>query len=94
VLNRGGTYATMIDRLGVEYYSAYKPIRDINGEIIGMVSVGVPANLLIESTRQQLVTTFLIVMFLSLLAVLVGYGAVRSIGKDRGWQRFELFEKK
>jgi sensor histidine kinase regulating citrate/malate metabolism len=76
VLKNGMTYSTMTDRLGRVYYSAYKPIRHIDGRIIGMVSVGTVANELFEDTRQQLLTIFLLVTVMALLAAMVAYRAV------------------
>lgn len=76
VLTYGTGYKGVVDRLGVEYYSAYKPVRNVNGDIIGMVSVGTPTAILIQDTRQQLVNTFLIVSMVSLAIALVGYVAL------------------
>ncbi len=76
VLKSGRTFGTVTDRLGNIYYSAYKPIRHVNGDIIGMVSVGTPTNILIEDTRQQLLTIFLLTTMLALLAALIAYRAV------------------
>lgn len=86
VIERGQNYAAVVDRLGIVYYSAYVPVRDVNGVVIGMVSVGTPTIILFEDTRQQLVTTFLIVTIISLLAAMLGYVAIRSfrsVGKER-----------
>lgn len=73
VLVNGENYKTVVDRFGDIYYSAYKPLRNVNGEIIGMVSVGIPTFYLIDNTRQQLLTTFILVSILSLLVSLIGY---------------------
>lgn len=70
---QGKNYTTTLDRFGEVYYSAFAPIRDINGQIIGMVSVGTPTFLLLDAMRQQLVTTFIIVSLLSALISLLGY---------------------
>ncbi|MFC1638801.1 cache domain-containing protein [Patescibacteria group bacterium] len=83
VLRNGETFGTTTDRLGVTYYSAYKPVRHVNGDIIGMVAVGTPANILIEDTRQQLITIFLLVTLLALLAALVAYRAVFWFKKSK-----------
>lgn len=81
VLQQGKLYSAALDRLGRPYYSAFEPVKNVNGEIIGMVTVGTPTALLFEETRQQLITTFLIVMLISLLVALLGYVAVRSFGR-------------
>lgn len=78
VLQKGELYTTRLDRLGIEYYSAFLPIRNTDGQIIGIVSVGTPTYILFENTRTQLVTTFLIGALISLLVAFVGYIAIRS----------------
>lgn len=81
VLDKGQSYRAALDRLGRPYYSAFQPVRNVNGAVIGMVSVATPTATLFEQTRQQLITTFLIVMLISLLVALVGYVAIRSFGR-------------
>jgi len=81
VLQKGELYSTRLDRLGIEYYSAFLPIRNTDGNIIGIVSVGVPTYILFESTRTQLVTTFLIGAVISLFVAFLGYIAIRSFEK-------------
>lgn len=78
VLEDGDTYSSIVNRLGQIYYSAFQPVRDINGKIIGMISVGTPTNILFENTRQQLINTFLIVTFISLIVAFIGYLVIRS----------------
>jgi hypothetical protein len=78
-LRQGKNYTTTLDRFGEIYYSAFSPIRDVNGQIIGMVSVGTPTFLLLDAMRQQLVTTFIIVALLSALISLIGYYLMPSL---------------
>ncbi|HRY59797.1 MAG TPA: cache domain-containing protein [Patescibacteria group bacterium] len=81
VLQNGEEYSLTADRLGIIYYNAYEPIRNTNGQIIGMVSVGVPTNILFENTRQQLISTFLIMTLVSILIAMIGYYPLRSFQK-------------
>lgn len=78
VLVEGRQYSNIVNRLGQIFYSAYEPIRNINGKIIGMISVGTPTNILFENTRQQLINTFLIVTLISLVVAFLGYILLRS----------------
>lgn len=78
-IRQGKSFTTTLDRFGEVYYSAFTPIRDVNGQIIGMVSVGTPTFLLLDAMRQQLVTTFLIVSLLSALISLLGYYLMPSL---------------
>ncbi len=79
VLIEGETYQAVIERFGEIYYSAYSPIRNVNCEIIGMVSVGKPTYLLLEEMRQSLVSTFILVSILSAIISLLGYYAMPSL---------------
>ena len=78
VIEKGESYKAIVDRLGQIYYSAFRPVRNINGQIIGMISVGTPTIILFEDTRQQLLSTFLIVILISLSAALLGYYVILS----------------
>jgi sensor histidine kinase regulating citrate/malate metabolism len=81
VLGSGKKSAKMLDRLGVSYYTAFTPVMNADGVVIGMAAVGTPSNILLESLRQQLITTFLIAVLLSLVAAMVGYTAVQNFQK-------------
>lgn len=81
VLKRGETFAIEVERLGINYYTAFLPLRDIDGNTIGMVSVGTPTYQLFEDARQQLLSSFLILSFVSLVAAAVGYLTMRNIDK-------------
>lgn len=82
VLEQGNEYTGVVDRLGEIYYSAFTPVRDINEEIIGMISVGVPTYVLFENTRQQLISSFLILTIISLF--IAGAGSYSLISKKSG----------
>jgi len=79
VLERGFTYTAIQTRFGEIYYSAFRPLRDVNGNIIGMVSVGTPIFVHLEAARQQLLTTFIIVTLLSLLVSAIGYYSIPQL---------------
>jgi hypothetical protein len=78
-LREGNNYTTTIDRFGDTYYNAYSPIRNVDGQIIGMVSVGTPTYLLLEDMRQRLLTTFMLVDVISALISLLGYYLMPSL---------------
>ncbi|MFQ5493676.1 MAG: cache domain-containing protein [Candidatus Dojkabacteria bacterium] len=78
VLKNGENFALEHDLLGQNYYSAFLPIRNFEGEIIGMVSVGTPTFRLFEDSRQQLLTSFLILTLISMFAASTGYFAMRN----------------
>ncbi len=72
VLKNGERLKIDTERLGVTYYNSYKPVKDVNGKIIGMVSVGIPTNILFEDARQQLLSIFLIISIIALLSAVFG----------------------
>ncbi len=82
VLEGGEIYSTSIERLGQNYYSAFIPLRDYSGEIIGMVSVGTLTHDLFENSRQQLLSAFLIVTMISLFVALLGYYSLQNFEVD------------
>lgn len=82
VLGSGQNYTGTIDRFSEIYYSAFKPIRNTNGEIIGMVSVGTPTFYLLEETRQRLLSTFIIIAVISALISLIGYYIMPRTGQQ------------
>ncbi len=97
VLERGLPYQSIVDRLGDVYYAAFEPIRDVNGKVIGMVSVGKPTHILFEDTRKQLIVSLLFGLAISVLAAFLGYGVLsyfRKVkeegGKLRGWRAWLL----
>jgi len=81
VLGQGKSYSTATDRLGQKYYSAFKPVKNSQGEVVSMVSVGTPTHSLIEDTRQKLIDTLLIVTIISLLVALLGDSTIRNLNK-------------
>ncbi len=83
VLLEGDLYNTTLDRLGRLYYSSFTPVRDADGRIIGMVSVGVPTSVLFENVRQQLINSFLIVTLISVILALMGDLSMFELYKKR-----------
>ncbi len=82
VLGYGQNYTGVIDRFSEIYYSAFKPIRNANGNIIGMVAVGTPTFFLFETTRQTLLTTFILIAAFSSLISLIGYYSMPRLGNE------------
>jgi hypothetical protein len=83
VLKQGVSDSRSAESLGRTYYSAYEPVRDVNGKIIGMVSAGLPVDSLLEDTRQQLLSAFMILAVLSLGIAFLGYFVLHKLYKQR-----------
>lgn len=68
VLKGGNSYKGKADVLGEEYYSAYAPLRDGSGQVIGMVFVGLPVHAL-DEVQHKLVLSLVIAVAI-IIAVL------------------------
>jgi len=79
VYEEGKSIQSLVDWLGVSYYSAFEPIRNESNKIIGIVSVGTPSDILQENTRQQLLTTFIVLTILSVIAAYIGYFMIHRL---------------
>src|SRR5216684_3998076 len=84
----GGAYDAIFDRkapfrgeiqiLGEPYITAYDPILDPNGEVLGILYVGVKKVEFLESARSTFWTIIYSTLAISALAMLVSYLVVRS----------------
>ena len=75
VLKGGKSYTGSADVLGQEYFSAYEPIKDESGKVIGMLFVGLPASDM-DGIQQKfvleiVVSTILIILVLGVVANLI-----------------------
>ncbi|MFA7149124.1 MAG: methyl-accepting chemotaxis protein, partial [Syntrophomonadaceae bacterium] len=92
VLRQGSTYSGEAEVVGVNYETLYTPIRNANGQIIGMWFVGV------EKTRLQNITldirrqSALISCLMLLLGFLFMYGLSRTFSRDINSLLFSLKE--
>ena len=78
VLKGGSDYLGMANVLGQKYLSAYKPIKDANGQIIGMLYMGIPTAE-IESIQHEFISKICITSII--LLILIGVLAYMGIGK-------------
>jgi len=77
VLGQNREVKKVVDRLGRIYYSAFEPIVNADGTVIGMVSFESLKDMLFEDTRQQLLSIFIITSGTALIAAVVGYSAFK-----------------
>lgn len=73
VLSEGQNYGNLVVHNGKMYYSAYEPITDESGQIIGVLEAGIPSQGLLEQTRQRLLTTFMTLVLIFSSVALIGY---------------------
>ena len=79
VLKKGETYTGMAEVAGKNYLAAYKPLKHANGEIVGMLYMGIPTESL-EALQSQFVYTMVGVVVVMLLI----FGVVISIAAKKG----------
>jgi len=89
VLTRGETYVGRAEVVGNWNETAYKPIKDKNGKIIGIWYVGVPAapydNLVNSFRSNMIVSSLLAILFGFLIAFFIAYTVykpLRRIGEE------------
>jgi hypothetical protein len=84
VIDNGLEYNTEALIFGSYYYTTYLPLKDVNGKAIGMLSTQSSVDVIIENTRQQFVTTFIVITNLSLIGSLIAYLLIRMyINQDK-----------
>ncbi|MCW6506630.1 methyl-accepting chemotaxis protein [Lichenifustis flavocetrariae] len=77
VLGNGKAFRGEAEILGVSYFTAYDPLRDAAGKVIGVLYVGIPKDVFMSST-SQIETSLLL---LSGLVTIVLGGATYLIGR-------------
>lgn len=77
VLEQRQTYSGEDEILNIPYYTAYAPLVDVNSNTVGMISVGRPQILLMNTIEQAILNTFLTALAVSLFALL----PIRSLSK-------------
>jgi two-component system, NtrC family, sensor kinase len=84
VLERGETWNARAYVVHDWYMSAYEPIRNHDGDIIGMLYVGLPENLF-TATRDRVIVSFFIIAGLAFIAIIVTtFAMIRSVTRPLG----------
>ena len=79
VLNKGELYTGMAEVDGKNYLAAYKPLKDANGEIVGMLYMGIPT-----VSLAALQSRFVYTMVGAVAVMLLIFGVVISIVARKG----------
>lgn len=80
VLKQGNEYAGRVLVVGAWYRTAYAPIRDIQGRIVGMLGVGVPEKKFMDLRRRTLLVFFgVTILGMALVLLLSNFVAERII---------------
>ena len=79
VIKGGKPYTGRAEVLGEEYHSAYSPIKDNSGKVIGMLFVGLPASSL-DHIQNDFI--FSIVVAIIVIVLVLGIGSWIIIGRE------------
>lgn len=79
VLQQGKTYTGTAEVLGNPYFTKYEPIKNKNGETIGMFFAGVPSADIDVVAQRMLLKTGIIAVISALIAVIAGMFFIRGI---------------
>ena len=79
VLNKGELYTGMAEVDGKNYLAVYKPLKDANGEIVGMLYMGIPT-----ASLAALQSRFVYTMVGAVAVMLLIFGVVISIVARKG----------
>jgi len=81
VLENGQPYVGDAYVVNAEYITAYEPIRDVLGQIIGVLYVGILEQPFIDMRNQVIYLFFSIALVGVLVALIIGYFLARSMSK-------------
>ncbi len=81
VLENGQPYVGNAYVVNAEYIAAYEPIRDVLGQIIGILYVGILEQPFIDMRNQVIYLFFSIALVGVLVALIIGYFLARSMSK-------------
>ncbi|MFJ7918695.1 methyl-accepting chemotaxis protein [Lysinibacillus fusiformis] len=79
VLQQGKTYTGTAEVLGYPYFTKYEPLKNNNGETIGMFFAGVPSAEIDVVAQKMLLKTGIIAVISALIAVIAGMLFIRGI---------------
>lgn len=79
VLVRGEIFVGSSIIFNQPFFTAYLPLKDANGEVVGMLFVGSPQTTILEAAQETFRLTFLLSSFLMLLSLVPSYFISRYI---------------
>ncbi len=79
VLTLGNNYSGTVSILNTSYFAVFHPIKDINNDVLGMLTAGRPAESIYETAGKSIELTFLITIGLIALSVFPSYYIARYL---------------
>jgi len=84
VLTKGQTFKGSLTISNRSFLAVYKPIKDVNNNIVGMLFIGRPQSSVLRSANHSIELTFIIAAVLMLLAILPSYVIAKHLAKQLG----------
>lgn len=82
VLKQGETFGGSIDILNRSYLAVYRPLKDVDNGVVGMILIGQPQTQILQTANQSIQKTFLVAVVLLLFSVVPAYFVARYIEKQ------------
>ncbi len=82
VLKNGKTYAGTASILNRQYLTVFSPLRDVNGNIVGMLFIGKPQSSILQTAGRAIELTFLVTAALLVLMIGPAYLISKRISKQ------------
>jgi hypothetical protein len=73
VFTSGNDYSGLVSILNTDYYAVYRPLKDMDNSIVGMLLVCRPASSVLTAAGQSTQLTFLVAVTLILLSIVPSY---------------------
>jgi hypothetical protein len=73
VLTKGENYKGLVSLLNTSYFAVYRPLKDVDNEVVGMLLVGRPAVSIFATAGKSIELTFLVTIVLVLLSIFPSY---------------------
>lgn len=93
VFGQGKSYRGEADILGTPYFTAYDPIKNHAGEVVGVLYVGIDKNELFSSTKKILSSITVTVILFGLVICLLSIYLVRKIVMEPVMQGFGIAQE-
>ena len=79
VLKKGETFLNVNKILGRNYDTAYWPLKDVDGKIVGMLFIGKDREIMEQAMKDTIIPAFLAAVIIGLIIVAFNYFSIRSL---------------
>jgi len=79
VINRGETFLARNNILGIDYQTAYWPIKGVNGQNVGMWFIGLPISDMVTAQNNVATSSLLVILIILPLIMLAAWFYARSM---------------